>query len=138
MCICSECPAVLKLLLAILNSTVAFFYFKTKIASSSYCGGITFTPDMINSFPLPQITDEEKESMITIVDDVLQKRCSIDVGQKKIDTLMFSFYHLTQEEIIEVQESKKKGGNKKLSNPSTLVSVIDSVPVEPSADDARD
>ena len=42
----------LYLLLAILNSKVASFYIKTKYSSSSYCGGITFTKDMINKMPI--------------------------------------------------------------------------------------
>ena len=32
-------------------------YCKSKYISSSYCGGLLFTPDMINRLPVPDLSD---------------------------------------------------------------------------------
>mgnify|MGYP002627216352 CR=1 FL=1 len=44
--ICSDDIYLLKFLLGVLNSKLAIFFMKTKYASSSYCGGITFSKNM--------------------------------------------------------------------------------------------
>ena len=57
--VCSDNITRLKLLVGVLNSTVASFYIKQKYASASYNGGVNFTPDMLNAFPVPSSLDEE-------------------------------------------------------------------------------
>ena len=44
---------------AIINSSVMTEYCKAKYKSSSYCGGLLFTPDMINEFPVPDLSELE-------------------------------------------------------------------------------
>ena len=56
--ICSASPATLKFLAGVVNSRFASFYVKQKYASASYNGGVNFTPDMINSIPVPQKVNE--------------------------------------------------------------------------------
>jgi hypothetical protein len=100
--ICSENSGLLKYLCAIINSKVSMFYIKTKYASSSYCGGITFTKDMINSFPLPPI----QQPLTTLVDYMLFLKNSdnVDVSdmvsneiisntiEKVIDACVYELY----------------------------------------------
>jgi hypothetical protein len=55
---CSNDVGKLKLLAGIINSRFASFYVKQKYASASYNGGVNFTPDMLNSIPLPSALSE--------------------------------------------------------------------------------
>lgn len=112
LCICSENIDCLKLLCGIINSKLIFFYIKTKVSSSSYCGGITFTPEVINSLPIPQITDSEKKDIIHLVDRI---QISDDSNQllKQLDDIVYSLYGLTQEEISIVEESLKPPAKEK-------------------------
>ena len=64
--ICSDDINNLKFLCGLLNSKLAIFYIKSKYASSSYCGGITFSKDMINNLPISSLTGF-KEKVISIV-----------------------------------------------------------------------
>jgi hypothetical protein len=96
--ICSENSNLLKYLCAIINSKLAMFFIKNKYASSSYCGGITFTKDMINNFPIPS----SQQSIIALVEWILSlKKQNIDTGtlEKEIDRLVYELYGLTEEEI---------------------------------------
>ena len=65
--ICSDNINDLKFLCGLLNSKLAIFYIKSKYASSSYCGGITFSKDMINNFPVSSLAGF-KEKVISIVE----------------------------------------------------------------------
>ena len=102
--VCSENNDDLRLLLAIINSKLAFNYIKIKYASSSYCGGITFTKDMINNFPLPNNYKTYKSQIISIVDEILDRKSSdVDVSinylENQIDILVYKLYNLTYDEV---------------------------------------
>ena len=99
----------LYLLLAILNSKVASFYIKTKYSSSSYCGGITFTKDMINKMPIPHqkgiepvIIDKVKE-LIRYKSD----NCLFDSSfmESDINSFIYQLYGLSEDEIKIVEQS---------------------------------
>lgn len=62
---------VLKLICALLNSKLALFYIKTKYSSSSYCGGVTFTKDMINNIPLSQMSKDDISKITNKVSEIL-------------------------------------------------------------------
>ncbi|MGB9677855.1 MAG: hypothetical protein ACPLZ9_04475, partial [Candidatus Ratteibacteria bacterium] len=68
----------LKFLLAIINSKVAFFYIKEKYASYSYNQGINFNKDMINNLPIPEVKENEKEIIISLVSQILSLTQSSD------------------------------------------------------------
>lgn len=53
----------LKCLCAIFNSQLSFFYISHKYSSSSYNQGINFTKNMLNSFPVPLLTNTQKNSL---------------------------------------------------------------------------
>ncbi|MDR0926955.1 MAG: Eco57I restriction-modification methylase domain-containing protein [Ignavibacteria bacterium] len=100
--ICSENSDLLKYLCAIINSRLSMFYIKNKYASSSYCGGITFTKDMINNFPITDV----QQPLIALVEQILQsKEQNADTSalEKKIDKLVYGLYGLTKEEIKVVE-----------------------------------
>lgn len=91
----------LKFLLAILNSKIVIFYLKNKYSSSSFSSGsISFTKEMINEFPLPVMSFENRSVLIGIIDDILtikQKDINVDISlyQKAIDDIVCRFYGLT-------------------------------------------
>lgn len=102
--LCSENTDDLKFLLAIINSKLAFNYIKIKYASSSYCGGITFTKDMINNLPLPNEYDFYREKIIGLIERILDfKSSNINTNtselEAQIDILVYKLYNLTYDEV---------------------------------------
>ncbi len=96
--------ATLKFLLALVNSTVAFFYLKEKYPASSYNQGITFTKEMINDLPLPKIAADDRAKLVSIVDCILAAKqadlaADTSVWEREIDELVYGFYGLTKKEI---------------------------------------
>lgn len=91
-------------LLAILNSKAASFYIKTKYSSSSYCGGITFTKDMINKMPIPKRVEIET-IIINKVKDVIAIKSenkfsnTYDI-EEEINSLIYQLYGLTYDEVL--------------------------------------
>lgn len=136
LCICSNSADDLKLLCAILNSKAIFFYIKIKVASSSYCGGITFTPDIINTLPLPRMKDQDKCFLISIVDQIINRTCAIDEGLDNINKKVFSLYGFDENEMAIIEGSFRKTRRKEKV---TSIKIIpnDDCTNEPD-DDARD
>lgn len=101
----------LYLLMGIINSKIMIFYVKQKYASSSYNGGINFTKDMINNLPvkqnkgiLLQITELSKEITRVKFDNAFADTTELE---SQIDTLMYTMYGLTEEEIAVVEATIK-------------------------------
>lgn len=108
MVICSDDINLLKFLLGILNAKLTFFYIKTKYASSSYCGGINFTKDMFNELSIPDISQNQQQEIITLVDKILTAKkadSSTDTTEweKQIDQKVYELYGLTEDEIAIVE-----------------------------------
>ena len=87
-----------------LNSKLASFYIKTKFSSSSYCGGITFTKDMINRLPIFSPNDNT-EIITKRVKEILQSKkenFSTDTSalEYEIDRLVYQLYGLTYDEVL--------------------------------------
>jgi hypothetical protein len=74
----------LKFLAAIVNSKVASFYVKQKYASASYNGGVSFTPDMLNSIPIPAKIN--KLALIKKVDIILLALSKLSVATGTINS----------------------------------------------------
>jgi hypothetical protein len=99
----------LYLLLAILNSKLASFYIKTKYSSSSYCGGITFTKDMINKMPIPN----QKEIELVIINKVKElikyktenSLFDTSVMESDISHFIYHLYGLSEDEIKIIEQS---------------------------------
>jgi hypothetical protein len=107
----------LKLLLAIINSKLASFYLKEKYPSYTYNQGINFTKEMVNSMPIPKISNEQQKLLITLADQILSAKkqkpeAATSQLEKEIDQLVYKLYGLTPEEIEIVENfAKEKGIN---------------------------
>lgn len=103
---------ILYLLLGIINSKLALFYIKEKYASSSYNGGINFTKDMINNFPIKNGHEDSFEKIRVLALRIVQiksdnyKLSTADL-EDEIDKLIYEIYGLTEEEIMIVEQSIK-------------------------------
>lgn len=109
----------LKLLLAILNSKLPIFYIKERYPSSSYNQGTTFTTDMINNLPLPQIDEGSKKQLIGVVNKILSitksadyltnssKQAKVKECERQIDQMVYGLYGLTKKEVEIVEKSFK-------------------------------
>ncbi|MEA4967454.1 MAG: Eco57I restriction-modification methylase domain-containing protein, partial [Bacteroidaceae bacterium] len=109
--ICEKDINKLKFIAAIINSKLPLFYIKEKYASSSYNGGINFTKDMINNFPIPKITDADQKKLVNLVDTILDtknKNPNADTSsiETQIDDEVYKLYSITPQEknIIEANE----------------------------------
>ena len=99
--ICSENIDDLKFLCGLLNSKLAIFYIKSKYASSSYCGGITFSKDMINNFPI--VTKRSfVNDIVEVVDKILNDGYSNQLSNR-LNEIIYLEYNLssTDKGIIE-------------------------------------
>lgn len=109
--VCSNNISELKFLMAILNSTLPPFYLKEKYPASSYNQGTTFTKDMINNFPIPQLSTQEQHEFVAIVDKIIllkqaknyssneEKKESVSDLQKHLNQMVYDLYGLTEKEI---------------------------------------
>lgn len=133
--ICDESEGKLKTLCALLNSNLAFYYFKNKFASCSYCGGVSFTPDMVNSFPI--VSGDEDLVLSEHVDKILSRGHLLEIDMDKINGRVYELYGLTPEEIAIVEDSVSHGRAAAVAEGNTDIPVcVDSpqagMPVLPS------
>ena len=101
--ICSDDIELLKYLCGIINSKLAIFFIKNKYSSSSYCGGITFTKEMFNCFPL-SLAPQHQKSIINLINKIIflkNKNPVADTStlERKIDNLVYRYYNLTYDEV---------------------------------------
>ncbi|MBI5219826.1 MAG: Eco57I restriction-modification methylase domain-containing protein [Bacteroidia bacterium] len=90
----------IKLLLGILNSTLATFYHFNSSPKATKGAFPKILVDDIKNFPLPNHT--EQQPIITIVDQILEaKKQGKDTAEleKQIDTMVYKLYDLSEEEI---------------------------------------
>ncbi len=104
---CFIIPGNDKYLLAILNSTVTYFLFQQILPMLS--GGF-YEPSGIyfKTFPIPQISPEQKEPLIDIVNQILtvkavNQTADTSALEAEIDRLVYALYELTDEEIAIVE-----------------------------------
>lgn len=100
----------LKFLLALLNNKLILFFLKEKYPASSYNQGISFTKDMINNYPIPDVDDTQKNEIVNLVNQILEikkENSEADTSEleEKIDQLVYELYDLTDEEIKVIEES---------------------------------
>jgi len=101
----------LKLVAAILNSSVPFFYLKEKYPASSYNQGTTFTKEMFNDLPIPEIKANDRAKLVSSVDKIVavkQRDAEADTSalEREIDRLVYELYELTPEEIAIVEGTR--------------------------------
>ena len=93
-----------------MNSKLVFYYIKLKYSSSSYCGGITFTKDMINYLPVN--TTEDRSLIIEIVDKIISLKEQNPLNdtsdlEAQLDKQVYKLYNLSPEEITIVENASK-------------------------------
>jgi adenine-specific DNA-methyltransferase len=103
----------LKFLCGVLNSSLAIAYIKEKYSASSYNGGIVFSKDMINGFPLPNPEASVRKRVVRLVDKILVARsresdADIWKWQEEIDSIVCSLYDLADEDIRRIEAGGKK------------------------------
>lgn len=101
--ICSESDEVLRILCGIINSELAIFYIKAKYASSSFCGGITFTKDMINAFPIPD--DQERQKQIATIVSAIESSSLLE-HTEELNSAVFQLYKLNDDDIKTIKSAQ--------------------------------
>ncbi len=100
----------LKFILTIINSRLAFFYIKEKYPASSYNQGTSFTKDMINNLPIPELSDKDQKDLISISEKIppivtldnyqndKKEQAKVHDLEHQIDELVYKLYSLTEDE----------------------------------------
>jgi len=102
----------LLLSMAIINSKFASFYLKERFPASSYNQGTTFTVDMVNGLPIPDVISEESRSTIlNLVKKILKIKSQNPTSdsndlESDLNSTIYSIYALSEEE-IKLIESRK-------------------------------
>jgi hypothetical protein len=99
--------ADMKFICGVLNSILAISYIKEKYSSASYNGGIVFTKDMINNFPINLSNQFLRQTIVAAVDSILSKRMmaktsNIEDEQKIIDMCVFHLYDFEYGELSDL------------------------------------
>ncbi|MCL2410482.1 MAG: Eco57I restriction-modification methylase domain-containing protein [Treponema sp.] len=100
--ICNNDVQLLKYICGIINSKLALFYIKTKYSSSSYCGGITFTKDMLNSLPIPENKYQQKiTNLVQQIIEIKKKNHTSDTSKyyNEINNIIYRLYNLSYDEV---------------------------------------
>jgi hypothetical protein len=79
-------------------------YLLIEYPASSYNQGTTFTKDMINDLPIPEMKPNERAKLISCVDRIIvakQRDAEADASalESEIDRLVYALYDLTSQEI---------------------------------------
>ena len=91
-----------KYILAVLNSSVASFFFKVKY------GSVKMLRSSIESLPIPRADEKEQERIESLVDGILSGGDAA-AAHREIDGIVADLYRLTEEEKKVVFESAKAG-----------------------------
>jgi type I restriction-modification system DNA methylase subunit len=98
--------------LAIINSNFASFYLKERFPASSYNQGTTFTVDMINGLPIPEIISMDlRAKILELVRKVLKSKKANPIGntqdlELELNSIIYELYGLSKDEIA-LFESKR-------------------------------
>ena len=99
----------LKYALAVLNSTLASFWYKIYFRSLAMAGGyFRIGANEIKTIPIPDVPSEQQAPIIKIVNQILDAKCAnpdADISNyaKKINKRVYALYDLTDEEIAVVE-----------------------------------
>ncbi len=132
--ICHDDLATLKFVAGIVNSAPASFYVKEKYASASYNGGVNFTPDMLDSIPVPASVDEA--TIVKNVDKILSALDAVSTATARIQKLVRSatgslklgrsfdrWYDISNTEFI--QELRKAGLKLSIAEAAEWIDILE-------------
>jgi adenine-specific DNA-methyltransferase len=99
----------LKFICGVLNSKLAITYMKEKYSSSTYNGGIVFSKQMFNSFPMPTADKKTRRAIVQLVDKILvdhaaNKNDQVARSQKTLDELVYRMYNLNENDAERINE----------------------------------
>lgn len=81
----TPCVELLFVLSAIINSSLMTAYCKDKYVSSSYCGGLEFTPNMIGQLPVPDLSNLNQKYFHLIIESVKKVlECNDETNRREI------------------------------------------------------
>jgi len=110
----NEDENVLKVAMAIINSNLSIAYIKEKYSSASYNGGIGFNKDMLNNFPIPELSDSIKSKLIDKINQILnvsltydyeinaEKQEKVSNIEKEINLILYKLYNLAYSDVIKI------------------------------------
>ncbi|MDR0507529.1 MAG: Eco57I restriction-modification methylase domain-containing protein [Dysgonamonadaceae bacterium] len=112
--ISSQDEPLLYYLSAILNSKFAQFYINERYSASSYNGGVNFTKEMVNNFPIPNLdmsnVDHRRvyNTLIALVDTIITLKIENHAAdthelENKINRFVYEIYGLTDKEIESIK-----------------------------------
>ena len=90
--------------LGVLNSKL-FWYYISNTSTALRGNAYRLTPEYLNGFAFPSITNEQSRSVITLVDNVLElkkKQADTTSLENKIDFLVYHLYGLAYDEVLVV------------------------------------
>lgn len=95
--------SLLKSLLCILNTPLPLFYFREKYPAFSYNKGTTFTKQMINEFPIPELSVDTQKKLVSLSDEIVESVQNNDEArtielQSKINQVVAELYGFTIDE----------------------------------------
>ena len=89
----SDNVRLLKMLAAFINSSFAISYLLKRFPSATYNGGLTFNGDIIGTIPIPLLTTEQEDYIVSLVDDILVLGKGFnDERLNKLDEYISSIY----------------------------------------------
>ena len=132
--VCNNDVSTLKFIAGVLNSKIASFYIKEKYASASYNGGGNFTPDMLNSLPMPTSIDAGEivrhvNSILVATSVISSSTVAIHAairasgGPAKLRAQLDQWYELTGPEFI--KELTRQGLEISVREKSQWVDLLD-------------
>ncbi len=86
--------SLLNVVSMILNSQLITDYLKSKYITSSYCGGLEFTLDMINDIPVPDLDEVCMDSALMIEIDCLMYSLPDTWKRCRLESIVRSIYHI--------------------------------------------
>lgn len=99
----SENIKSLKIILAFLQSKIMKFYINETYSSCSYNGGITFTKEMIDNIPIPNMNESQINRILLLVERIIQD----NEKEKNIIDLnkcLYELFFLNSDEINIIEE----------------------------------
>ena len=95
--------------LALLNSKLVDYYYRITNESKHLNGGaLPFDTESVKVIPIPEASKEQQQEIMEIVDSILDnKKANLNsdtsASEREIDSLIYKFYNLTDEEIAVIE-----------------------------------
>lgn len=97
-------------ILGILNSKIISFYIKEVYSALGIGGGISFTPDLIESLPFPEFSKEDELKVINISKLIIESKkidstSNVNEKETELNEIVMNLYDLKEEEMEIIRNS---------------------------------